>query len=133
MVAGETSQFLSTVSDFFSELLPIAGVIVLLALAVLFWEVIKIVKGLNVTVDKVNDIAINIDKSVEKLQAPLNTVESISYTVDSVHFASKRAVKKSVDSITDNYGIIKDWVGTFFEDKKTKKSDVTVSKMEEEF
>ena len=133
MIAGETSQFLNTVSNFFSKLLPIAGVIVLIALAVLFWEVIKIVKGLNITVDKVNEIAINIDKSVEKLQAPLNTVESISYTVDSVHFASKRAVKKSVDTITDNYGIIKDWVATFFEDKKSKKSDVTVTKTEEEF
>lgn len=132
MIAGETSHFLNTVSEFFSKLLPIAGVLVLLALLLLFWEAIKIVKGLNVTVDKVNDIASSIDKSVEKLQAPLNTVESLSYTVDSVHFASKRAVKKSVDSITDNYGIIKDWVATFFEDKKTKKSDVTVSKMEEE-
>ena len=129
MIAGETSHFLNTVSEFFSKLLPIAGVLVLLALLLLFWEAIKIVKGLNVTVDKVNDIASSIDKSVEKLQAPLNTVESLSYTVDSVHFASKRAVKKSVDSITDNYGIIKDWVATFFEDKKTKKSDVTVSKM----
>lgn len=120
MIAGETSQFLNTVSEFFSKLLPIAGVIVLLALAVLVWEVIKIVKGLNVTVDKVNDIASNIDKSVEKLQAPLNTVESISYTIDTVHFASKRAVMKSVDSITDNYGIIKDWVATFFDNKKDK-------------
>ena len=105
---------LQSISEFFSTILPIVGVIALIALAWLFWEMIKFVKGLDVTVNKINDTITTLDKSVEKLQAPLNTVESISYTIDSVHFASKRAVNKSISTITDNYGVIKDWVATFF-------------------
>lgn len=120
MNTSEPVQFFDLVSEFFGKVLPIVGVIVLIALVFLIWEIIKFIKGLDVTVNKINDTINTLDKSVEKLQAPLNTVESLSYTIDSVHAVSKRAVNKSVSTITDNYAIIKDWVGTFFEDKEKK-------------
>lgn len=133
MIGKESVQFFDLLSEFFSKLLPIAGVIVLIALAFLLWEVIKLVRGLDTTINKVNDTISTVDKSVEKLQAPLNTVESISYTIDTVHFASKKAVNKSVDKITENYAIIKDWVATFFEDdkkdEKVKEKDFEVTEV----
>ncbi|NLC55195.1 MAG: hypothetical protein GX769_04855 [Erysipelothrix sp.] len=121
------NQFFEEVSEFFAKVLPIVGVIVLVALFFLMWELIKFVKGLDVTVNKINDTIVSLDKSVEKLQAPLNTVQSLSYTVDSVHIVSKRAVNKSVSMITDNYGVVKDWVSTFFKDnKKNEENDITI-------
>lgn len=126
MNANETVPFFDILSEFFAKILPIVGVIVLIALVFLVWEIIKFIRGLSTTVDKVNDTITTVDKSVQKLQAPLNTVESLSYTIDSVHVVSKRAVNKSVATITDNYAIIKDWVGTFFNDKKEKKTEVEV-------
>lgn len=111
---SESSQFFDLMSEFFTKVLPIVGVIVLIAAVFLIWEIIKFVKGLDVTVNKINNTIESVEESMNKLQAPLNTVESLSHTVDSIHAVSKRAVDKSVSMITDNYVVIKDWVGTFF-------------------
>lgn len=118
---NESGQLLDLLSKYFAKLLPIIGVILLIALIFLVWEIIKFIKGLAKTVEQLNGTLETVDLSVNKLQAPLNTVESLSYSVDSIHIASKKAVNKSVSMITDNYGVIKDWVSTFFDEKKAEK------------
>ena len=119
------------ISEFFGKVLPIVGVILLIALIFLVWEIIKFIKGLDVTVNKVNDTITSVNNSVDKLQAPLNTVESLSYTLDSVHNVSKRAVNKSISSITDNYGVVKDWVGSFFDEKRSIKKETDINSITE--
>lgn len=111
---NESGHFFEMLSSFAKALSPIVGVIVLVLLAILIWEIIKFIKGLDTTVNKINNTIESVDKSVEKIQVPLNTVASISQTVDTVHAYSKRAVGKSVSMVTDNYEIIKDWVSGFF-------------------
>lgn len=119
------------ISEFFGKVLPIVGVILLIALIFLVWEIIKFIKGLDVTVNKVNDTITSVNNSVDKLQAPLNTVESLSYTLDSVHNVSKRAVNKSISSITDNYAVVKDWVGSFFDEKRSIKKETDINSITE--
>lgn len=110
--------FFEMLSNFAKALNPILIVIVLVLLAMLIWEIIKFVKGLDTTVNKINNTIDSVDKSVEKIQVPLNTVASISHTVDSVHAYSKLAVNKSLSMVSDNYGIIKEWVSGFFNKDK---------------
>lgn len=112
--ANGSGMFFDYLADFARQLSPVLTIVVLVLLGIALWEIIKLIKGLDVTILKLNSTIDEVDKSLEKLQAPLDTVESLSYTVDSVHAFTKRSVEKSVDMITDNFNVVKDWATSLF-------------------
>ncbi len=109
-----SGDFIDLLSVFSKQILPIIGVIALILLCKVLWELVKFVQGLDTTMDKVNDTIDSVDQSVEKLQVPLDTLENLSYSIDSVHEFTKSTIIKSVDMITDNFTIVKDWASSLF-------------------
>lgn len=124
-------SFLIELSDFAQLLLPVVGVIVLILLGWVLWEVIIVVKNLDTTVSKVNDTIDIVDNSLNRLEAPLKTVENISQSVDDVmNFVRHSVIEKSVDMISENFTVVKDWASSLFK-KKDKNSDPVVDDVTE--
>ncbi|MCR5794924.1 MAG: hypothetical protein K6G61_06220 [Solobacterium sp.] len=66
-------------------------------------EITKTVKGLDPTLRLV-------DKSIEKVQAPLDTVVKLSHTVDRVHDKTAETLGKAADFAAENVEGIKGMV-----------------------
>lgn len=122
-IANNSGDFLDLLSVFSKQILPIIGVVALIILCMALWELVKFIRSLDTTMTKVNSTIDNVDRSVDKLQVPLDTLENISYSVDSVHEFTKSTIIKSVDMITENFEIVKDWASSLFKsDKKENES-----------
>ncbi len=119
-----SGDFIDLLSAFSKQLLPIIGVVALIILCMALWELVKFIKGLDTTVSKVNTTIDSVDKSIDKLQVPLNTLEDISYSVDSVHEFTKNTIVKSVDMITENFAVVKDWASSLFKKDDHDESDI---------
>ncbi|MBQ9327826.1 MAG: hypothetical protein IJ225_04765 [Solobacterium sp.] len=92
------------------QLLPILGALALIYLCVLLkhlWKMIdqatELVKGLDPTVKSVN-------QSLEKVQAPLDTVVKYSHTLDDVHDRTLDSVQKISESAGESMDRVKDFV-----------------------
>ena len=57
-----------------------------------------------------------VDQSIEKVQAPLDTVVKVSGTVDKAHDATVSAVRNTKEYITKNAGDLKDKVISYIRD-----------------
>ncbi len=86
---------LNGVAQIFTCLLPVAGVIALIYLALLFKKLIESLKEIDRTLIIVED-------QVRKLDDPLNTVQDLSHTVDDVHHSTREAVIHASASIKEN-------------------------------
>ena len=122
IILNESADFLTLLSEFAVQVLPVVGVVVLVLLAKIFLELLKVVRGLDTTVDKVNHTLDGVDRSMDKLQAPLNTVENLSYTVDNVHEFTKNSFVKSVGLVNENLDFFFYFSGSLF--KKDKEPEV---------
>lgn len=102
------------ISRYFGYLLPILGCVILIVLIVVLLDVRKILKKVPASVDKVDDILANVDKSVDKLQAPLDMAIHVSKSVDDVNTALNSSVVFIAKSFIHNYEWLKDLLLSFF-------------------
>lgn len=109
-----TDQFIITISNVCSYLLPVAGLVLLVFLIVFFKNLITALKTLNQTLAQTNKMVEECDKQIQKLDGPLNTINELSETVDNVHEASKKALTSTIAIILNNLSVIKEK----FADKK---------------
>ncbi len=93
-----------------SDLLPILGAICLVCLIILLIKLIKVLSSVDETLLKTHVTIDLVDRSIEKVQAPLDTAVKVSSTVDKAHDAAINAVKEASDFIVSNAGEIKEKV-----------------------
>ena len=103
-----------------NDLMPILGAVCLVCLIVLLIKLIKMIESVDLTVLKTHGTIELVDRSIEKVQAPLDTVAKVSTTVDKAHDATVTAVKEVTEYITKNDDEIKDKVTTFISEKTEK-------------
>ncbi len=101
------NEFIEAAQNLSEQLLPILGVAVLICLMIFLIHLTRTVKSLNKTIDKTSTTVDLANQSIEKAQAPLDTVVKISKTVDSVHDAAVNAVKTTKDYVVTNFDEIK--------------------------
>lgn len=113
-------------------LLPILGVVVLIVLAVLLIRIIKVVNQVPITISKVNDTIDITQQSIQKLEAPLNTIAGVSNTVDVIN-KSATGIMGSVASFTmKNSDSIVNWAKGFFgKSDEVKEEDIELTKEED--
>ena len=99
-----------------NEIMPILGAVCLVCVIILLIKLIKAVDSVDVTLLKTHNTIDLVDQSIEKVQAPLDTVAKISDTVDKAHDATVSAVKDAKDFVTKNASGIKDKVLSFVSD-----------------
>lgn len=84
------------------QLVPILGVAVLCFLIYLLRHCVTFVKELTVTVQKTTQTMEGVDKSIDKLQAPLDTVVRLSGTVDQLQETAVETVKNVAGFMAGN-------------------------------
>lgn len=94
--------FMSTLARAFSYILPIVGVLALVYLILFLRQLIQTLKEVSKTLDTAND-------QLRKLDAPLQTAEDLSHTVDEVHASAKNAVMQAAVTVSENIGNAKSW------------------------
>ena len=96
-----------------AQLLPVLGVVVLILLMVLLYEVIKIVKRVNTTLDKAHLTIDLVDDSLTKVQSPL----------DKAHDATVKAAKDAREFVVKNTEAVKEKLNEVLT-KKEKEEEV---------
>ena len=128
-------ELLAMLSEVARILLPIVGVIVLVFLAIFIYNLIKVIKVIPKTVESVNDLIVNATEKVDQLQGPLDTIKSVSSTVEKVNSSAVGIVGSAVQFGSKNSEAIMSWGKDFFDKKKSKdlKEKKVKEKEEEDF
>lgn len=103
-------QLLELTSSVAGKALPIAGLVVLIFLAIFVKHLIILLKSANDAVINMAKTMDTANRQLETLDKPLNTLNELSDTVDCVHEASKNAVRSTLVTIIENFSSIKDWI-----------------------
>ena len=106
--------------DLSQDLIPILGAICLICVIILLIKMIKVFSSLDVTLVKTHGTIDLANQSIEKVQAPLDTVAKVSKTVDRAHDATVKAVEDTKDFIVRNVGEAKDTVTSVGKGKEEK-------------
>lgn len=117
------NEFIESFSKLSEQLIPILGATALVFVIVLIYKLIKMLGGLDATVEKTNKTIDMVDNSIDKIQAPLDTVVKVSHTVDKAHDATVNAVTNAKDLVVKSAEEIKDKVRTLVNDKKDDTND----------
>lgn len=114
------NEFIEAAQNLSVQLLPVVGVIVLIFLCVLLGKMIGFVKTLEGSVKDLGGTMKLVDKSIEKVQAPLDTAVKLSHTVDEVHDKSYAAVKQAGEYVSENMGLVKNYINDKLNKKPTE-------------
>lgn len=101
------------------QLLPILLSIVLIFLCVLLKKGWNLIDRINQTVQSLDPTIKDVEKSMEKLQAPLDTAVKYSHSLDKVHDKTSQAMSKAADFASENASKLQAVV-----EEKFKKSEV---------
>lgn len=107
-------QVLDALSWFCLKLLPILGVVLMIYLIIVAWNLILCLKSATKTLDEANT-------QIRKLDIPLNTVSELSKSIDSVHELTKESLKSFSLSIYEFLNGIKEWFSKYFKKDKPEK------------
>lgn len=113
-------------SNVSSQLLPILGAVALIFLCIVLkkvWELIDSIKG---TVNNLDPTIKEVEKSMSKLQAPLDTAVKYSHSLDKVHDKTSEVISKATDFAS---GKIDELQATV--DEKMKKNQETTVETED--
>ncbi len=102
-------QFIEATRAIAEQLLPILGAIALIFLSIVLSKVSKLLGTLTQTVKELDGTIDLVEKSMEKVQTPLDTVVKFSHTMDEVHDKSYDAIKQAGVYVSENMGTVKDY------------------------
>jgi hypothetical protein len=92
------------------QLLPILGALALLFLCMLLRRLWIMIDALTVTVKNLDPAVKSVNVSMDKLQAPLDTVIKYSHTLDEVHDKAIDGVQKISDSTASSVDKVMNFV-----------------------
>ena len=116
--------FILAFKNLCNDIMPILGAICLVCLIILLIKLIKMIGDVDITLLKTHGTIDLVDKSIEKVQAPLDTVAKVSSTVDKAHDATLIAAREAKDFISKNAGDIKDKVISIINEKDKNISEL---------
>lgn len=117
-----TDQLVNAISNLCYKLLPVLGILLLIYLVLLAKNLIDVLKSVNVTLTKTNDLVDECKGQIRKLDKPLGTINDLSETVDNVHESAKAAVNTAINAIIANLENVKHWIQNI----KNKGNEVVV-------
>ncbi len=92
------------------QLLPILGSLALIYLCILLKHAWTLLDSITVTVKNLDPAVKNVNLSLDKAQAPLDTVVKYSHTLDEVHDRAMEGVQKIADEAAESITRVKDLV-----------------------
>jgi uncharacterized membrane protein YhiD involved in acid resistance len=106
------------------QLLPILGVVVLILLIIFLWRLAKLLKSLDVTIEKTHLTVDLANQSIDKMQNPLDTVVKVSGSIDKAYDAGAKAISQAKEYVANNADILKEKVSSL----RNKPEEVIVHK-----
>ena len=113
--------FILALRDLCKDLLPTLGAACLVCLIVLLIKLIKVMDSVDATLLKTHGTIDLVDKSIEKVQAPLDTAVKVSGTVDKAHDATLVAAK---DFVVKNAGEVKDRIAEIMKESSKETEEL---------
>ena len=113
--------FIIAFRDLSRDLIPILGAACLVCVIILLIKLIKVLSSVVLTLVKIPTTIDLVDRSIEKVQAPLDTVAKVSETVDKAHDATLVAVKDAKEFVVKNADDIKERVVAFINNNDADK------------
>lgn len=101
-------SFVNSLSSVCSLLMPIAGVAVLCALTALLCHCISLIKTLKETLIKTHGTISLVDKSIEKVQYPLDTAVKVTGSIDKAYDASAKMFTEAKKFVNENVETLKE-------------------------
>lgn len=101
------NEFLISLKEVSSYLLPLLGVIALILLIAVLSGLIRVVKTLDEVVKKAVGTVDLTNQSIEKVQYPLDTAVKLSASIDKAHDASAKAMAEAKDYMVRNASVFK--------------------------
>jgi uncharacterized protein YoxC len=117
---NDMDAFIIAFRDLSRDLIPILGAICLVCVIILLIKLIKVLSSVDDTLLKTHGTIDLVDRSIEKVQAPLDTVVRVSGTVDKAHDATISAAKDAKEFVTKNAGEIKERVLAFIKEEENE-------------
>ena len=100
-------ELLSALREFSNLILPTLGAITLIALTVLFVRLASLVKEATLRVKELQPTIQNVDKSIEKIQAPLDTAVNLAHSVDKAQQNAEEAMHQASVYISEQLDKLK--------------------------
>ncbi len=85
-----------------AQILPILGAVALIFLCILLKKVWGLIDTINESVKNLDPTIKDVEKSMEKLQAPLDTAVKYSHSLDKVHDKTGEMLSKATDFASEN-------------------------------
>ncbi|MBR2534160.1 MAG: hypothetical protein IKE50_05210 [Erysipelotrichaceae bacterium] len=114
--------FILALRDLCKDLLPSLGAASLVCLIVLLIKLIRVMDSVDATLLKTHGTIDLVDKSIEKVQAPLDTAVKVSGTVDRAHDATLEAVKDAKEFVAKSAGEVKERISEIMKES-SKETD----------
>lgn len=117
---------LTNIKEISTNLIPLLGAIALIAVIILVIELIKAVKSTTKLLDKTKGTVELVDESIEKVQAPLDTVVKVSHTVDLAHDATINGLKEAKNFVAKNAEMLREKISDLASasDKQVEDEDI---------
>ena len=123
-------ELLKALNEVSTILFPIVGVICLVLLGMVLFNINKTIKRLSVTIDEVDKVISSTGSKIDQLDGPLNTLNSVSKSVDIVNDSAVSAISSAVKFSMKHSDSIINWgKDTFVKRGKNAKDE----KKEEDF
>lgn len=110
-----------------SQFLPILGALALIFLCILLKKIWGLIDAITTTVNNLDPTIKDVEKSMEKLQAPLDTAVKYSHSLDKVHDKTSEALSKAADFANENVGKLQ----TVVEEKFKQSTEVNTVEVED--
>ena len=111
--------FIIATRDLANQIIPILGAIVLLFLCIALSKLWKLLDSITVTVKGLDPTLKKVDLSIEKAQAPLDTVVKYSHSLDKAHDKASDAFVKAADFANEEIDNLKSFVKDKTPEKET--------------
>ena len=98
------------------QLLPVLGAAALIILCVVLTRLARMLNEMTLIVKDLDPAVKSVNLSLEKVQAPLDTVVKYSHTLDDVHDKTLDSVGQMVDNATESVDRMKGYVAGKLQD-----------------
>ena len=113
-------ELLLALSNVSSQVVPIAGALALIFLCIVLNRLWKLLEAITATVRNLDPTLKLVDQSIEKVQAPLDTVAKLSHTVDDVRDKTAESIARLSTKTAEGTESLKSFV-----QEKLNKAEVT--------
>ena len=117
-------ELLYALRDFSNLILPTLGAISLIALTVLFVRLASLVKEATLRVKELQPTIQNVDKSIEIIQAPLDTAVNLAHSVDKAQQNAEEAMHQASVYISEQLDKLKTNLQALKSEKDAKSEPV---------